>query len=305
MQDSNKNSLLAKWLDGSLSEEEAKTLGSDEELAQLRTALDRVGDYGYPPMDVDDLLAKTMQKRTPKKGVIRRLVPVWGKVAAAVILVVGLSWWLMKDGATVVIAQAGEQQKIILPSQSEVILNAGTKLRYYDKNWSEERRLRLEGEAYFKVTKGSSFTIESEHGMVTVLGTQFNIYDRGNSIVVSCYEGRVKVISEQAKLETVLKKGEVVRIKGSQYFSFTTENTTPAWINGVSEFTKASLSNVFDEIERQFDIKIDFFNIDLQRQFTGSFPHSDLELALERICSSMGLSYQLKSNGKKVEIRTK
>ena len=303
MPEPDKHILLAKWLEGSLTEGEAKSLGETEDLGALKASLDRMEKYGFPPMDEAALWEKTMRKRQPKKAKVRRLVPMWMRAAAAIFLLAGISLWWWAGRGTTVIAGMGEQREVTLPGQSEVVLNAGSELRYFEKKWQSERRMKLNGEAYFKVTKGVPFRVESAMGTVEVLGTQFDIYDRGNIFKVTCYEGRVRVVSEKAGLETILQKGEGVEVHRGGYKTFKEKNAAPSWTGGVSVFSKTPLSEVFAEMGRQYDLEFNFENIDLQRRYVGEFPHGDLNLALESVCGPMGLKYDIKQNGKIVEIR--
>ena len=44
------------------------------------------------------------------------------------------------------------------------------------------------------MAKGRKFTVNTTQGQVMVLGTQFNVENRGNFFEVSCYEGLVQVM---------------------------------------------------------------------------------------------------------------
>jgi ferric-dicitrate binding protein FerR (iron transport regulator) len=59
-----------------------------------------------------------------------------------------------------------------------LILNAASKLSFNEKKWADQRALTLEGEAFFKVQKGQTFSVNTTAGVITVLGTQFNVKER-------------------------------------------------------------------------------------------------------------------------------
>ena len=86
-----------------------------------------------------------------------------------------------------------EHTEVYLPDSSQVILNAESKISFNKKTWDENRNVTLEGEAFFKVAKGKRFTVATESGIITVLGTQFNVENRKNFFEVTCYEGLVSV----------------------------------------------------------------------------------------------------------------
>ena len=303
MPEPDKHILLAKWLEGSLTDEEAKALEDMEQLGGLKVSLQKLERYDFPPMDEAALLKKIVQKRSSKKAKTRRFIPIWARAAAAIALLIVLSLWWQTTRGTSIIAGIGEHKEFILPEQSKVSLNAASSLRYFEKNWKTERYMKLEGEAFFKVTKGVPFRVETAEGLVEVLGTQFKVYDRGNIFEVVCYEGKVRVISEKAALQSVLQKGEGLKVAGNVFTKFKEEKLKPDWTNGISVFSKASLSRVFAEMERQYNIHFVFSNTALQRSFSGEFPHNDLEGALERVCGAMSLSYTINADAKTVEIR--
>jgi len=56
-----------------------------------------------------------------------------------------------------------------------VVLNSKSTISFNKTDWKNNRQLTLDGEAYFKVEKGSTFTVNTNNGSVTVLGTQFNV----------------------------------------------------------------------------------------------------------------------------------
>ena len=299
-----KHILLAKWLEGTLTDEEVKILENEDNLDALKTSLDRLENYDYPPMDEAVILNKIKLKRRSKTVKIRHLIPIWTRIAATIVVVVGLSFWWWTGRGTNVYAGIGEKKELTLPAHSEVVLNAGSELCYFDKKWQTERQMTLKGEAFFKVTKGIPFRVESSNGIVEVLGTEFSIKDRGIFLEVICYEGKVRVSSEELALENILQKGQGIIIEGNTFRNFEDNSAEPQWMKNVSVFSKMPLSEVLSEMERQYGIKFNFLNVDLQRPFSGEFPHDDLEGALERVCGAMSLNYVIKTDDKTIEIRS-
>ena len=57
--------------------------------------------------------------------------------------------------------------------------------------------MQLLGKASFNVTKGKTFTVSTEAGDVTVLGTKFLVDQQGKKMFVNCEEGSVKVETAQ------------------------------------------------------------------------------------------------------------
>ena len=103
------------------------------------------------------------------------------------------------------ITQKTNFQTIQLPDGSTISLNAESQIKYKKDFNTNYRSLTLSGEAYFDVQKGNTpFTINTNHGQVTVLGTSFNVRSRENGFEVGVNEGIVKV-SNDAK-SVILQK---------------------------------------------------------------------------------------------------
>ena len=73
----------------------------------------------------------------------------------------------------------GCEFKIILEDSTEVWLNSDSKLFYPQHFASGERKVKVAGEAYFKVRKDDTrpFFVETADQMIHVYGTSFNVRD--------------------------------------------------------------------------------------------------------------------------------
>ena len=189
-----------------------------------------------------------------------------------------------------------EQKEFSLPDGSEVILNAKSEISYNENDWETNRIITLKGEAYFKVKKGSTFTVNTSNGKVEVLGTQFNVKNSGQYFNVVCYEGTVKVTNN--KKEYILNPGNSIRkINGNDLEEYNSNNPFPSWTKGESSFVSVPLKYVILELEKQYNIEIDANKIDDSLIFTGSFSNKDLKLALASVFKTMNVKYMKEENG--------
>ncbi|MBT8274099.1 MAG: FecR domain-containing protein, partial [Bacteroidia bacterium] len=157
----------------------------------------------------------------------------------------------------------------------------------------------LDGEAFFIAEKGQTFTVLTSQGTVEVLGTQFNVKERPDYFEVECYEGRVAVYYNNNEIE--LSPGQSIRlVNGIEQDRIEFNTNTPSWLNEESSFVEVGLNQVLDELERQYDIELETSTIEIDRIFTGSFTHTNLETALKSITIPLGLRYQV--NGKNVTL---
>jgi ferric-dicitrate binding protein FerR (iron transport regulator) len=112
------------------------------------------------------------------------------RIAAVLVIGIGLFFASVPMQTTTELTQNKMQKTFLLPDDSEVTLNSASQIEYKKWNWTDHRELQLEGEAFFKVTKGQTFDVLTRLGKVTVVGTQFNVKARGDRFEVICFEGK-------------------------------------------------------------------------------------------------------------------
>ncbi|WP_460219511.1 FecR family protein [Psychroserpens sp. MEBiC05023] len=290
---------LAQWLSGDLSDQELKALVSEGDF-QLFLKL-RKGIEAYEVLESPtDASFKKIQNRMsykPSEDKVRKLkANTWLiGIAASIVLFFGL-FSLLSDDVISVNTNFGEQKTIALLDGSEVILNSKSTLTYDKEKWKLNRSLTLNGEAYFKVKKGSDFTVNTENGTVKVLGTQFNVNSVSDLFEVVCFEGKVSVHTK-AEDYTLLPANSIRRINGHEVEQWNTKSLSPTWIEGESSFKSVPLSYVISALEAQYNITIDSNSIDQSIIYTGSFTHKDLNTALKTVFKSLQIQYIEKESG--------
>jgi ferric-dicitrate binding protein FerR (iron transport regulator) len=145
------------------------------------------------------------------------------------------------------------------------------------------------------VAKGSRFDVITSSGVVTVLGTQFNVKVRDNYFEVICYEGLVAVNSDNEIVE--LPPNYMFRIINGEVFTDSNLiDTAPSWLINESSFISIPYEQVIKEFERQYNVVITTNEVDLEQLFTGRFTHNDISLALKSISLPFNLSYELEED---------
>lgn len=296
---SKENDIL-KWFNGEISSEEIKELYPNEDFSVLEKAGFYAKQITVPEVDAQKALAdfKTRTFNKQESKVIPLNFKSFLKIAAIFVVLLASSYFLFFNNIKSFETQIAETRVFNLPDNSEVILNAQSHLTYNKKEWKNNRTLNLDGEAFFKVTKGEKFTVNTAAGSIQVLGTQFNVKERDNYFEVQCYEGSVSVTSDKGKV--VLTSGKTFRIIKDEVIlvkDFNAEN--PSWIAQESSFDNVPLWQVIDELEVQFDMSISVENINTAKLFSGSFTHKDKNVALQSVTIPLNLSYKI--NGNKVE----
>ena len=285
---------LAKWLNGELSPEELEALEQLPEYEDYKKIVAGLSHFKAPDFDVQQSLTATMEKlnTAEKKAKVIKLKPLLYAISAAasVLLIIGLFFNKVTHSSI-----PGQQLAVVLPDGSNVLLNASSTLTHRRFFWSQQRHVKLDGEAYFDVISGSGFTVGTNQGSVRVLGTQFNVKARADEFQVACYEGEVRVTTGNDQ-EKILRKGEGVSLKDN---TLTEENVTepePLWTKGESLFNSVPLKSVLDELERQYNVRFIRNAIDERKLFTGGFIHNNLSVALASVMEPMGIQYTINDN---------
>lgn len=217
----------------------------------------------------------------------------WLRIAAAAVLILSLSiGMLMRMHTTTYLAAVGQKKQVELPDGSIAWLNAGSSVSFQPYWWWQQREVDFSGEAYFEVAKGKAFTVHSETGSTTVLGTSFTVFARQEDYSVACFTGRVKVQAASTQHSIILHPSETATLRSNGQLEHTKKAKVKernAWIRNEMIFTSLSLSKVFAEVERQYGIRIETGE-ELNLQYTGSFKTDNTPSeALLYICKPFGL----------------
>ncbi len=196
----------------------------------------------------------------------------------------------------------GEHAELLLPDGSVVHLNALSSVSYHPYWWKQNRKVKMAGEAFFEVEKGSKFTVESGDVKTSVLGTSFNVYSRKGRVKVACVTGKVKV--ETRNDEVVLTPKQKVNYTESKLLEkgdFESANEVNAWIQSEFYYESVPLSDVFKDLELQFDIQIDVDKaVDTDHlKYSGYFKKNhSVENVLNLVSKPFGLVYEETAKGK-------
>ncbi|WP_316734553.1 FecR family protein [Pedobacter aquatilis] len=204
----------------------------------------------------------------------------------------------------------GGQYQVILPDGTKVWLNAASSLKYPEAFVGKQRLVVLTGEAYFEVAKNKAmpFHVQSRNQNVEVLGTHFNInsYLDDNTIKTTLLEGSVLV--SNAKFSKILKPGEQAINNANENASIKitadvdTDDET-AWKNGLFQFNDSELKVILNQLERWYDVKIDYANVPSKR-YNGMVPRkSKLSEVIKMLEKTGNIKFELEE-GRKLKVLT-
>lgn len=171
---------------------------------------------------------------------------------------------------------------MVLADGSKVWLNAGSSLTYPVAFVGSERKVSINGEAYFEVAHDASkpFIVHKGSMDVRVLGTHFNVNafeDDDENIKVTLLEGLVKI--SNGNNNGLLKPGQQALVSsGVKILNSVDLNKVMAWKNGYFEFDKASLQSVLKQVARWYDVEVVYEGTNQPREFVGEIER-DLSLS--------------------------
>lgn len=291
------DTFLARWLSNELTTEELQEFKNSEDYHKYAQIAETLETVELPEFDTTANFEATLEKlsKSKEESKKKRILPLWSYAAAASIAILIFVYGFFLQTA-VYTTELAEKTSFKLPDGSLVDLNSGSKVSFKKYDWKASRELNLEGEAFFKVKKGERFVVNSEQGNVTVLGTQFTVNSRKNLYEISCFEGKVLVVTSQ-KDSITLTEGQAFRLQEEKSIEYTIEETTPSWLNNETTFTDMPITLVVEELERQFNITISGKENLKEELFTGRFSHKDSKIAIQTVFIAMEIPYTTDVNG--------
>lgn len=215
-----------------------------------------------------------------------------------------LVWRLVRpvgpEVPAVFVTAAGEQRNIDLPDGTRIALAPSSELRVAPAYGRTERRVDLEGEAWFAVWHDTSRPFRVHAGATTVedLGTEFVVRAIPGANLV-----RVVVVSGSASLRRAGAPAEDgVVLAARDVGTLAADETRPTvvrdaevgpligWHEGRLDFEDAPLDSVVAELSRWYGVTFRLADAGLgARPFTGPLRLDDLDDALEVLTLSLGV----------------
>lgn len=151
----------------------------------------------------------------------------------------------------------GGQYQLVLPDGTKVWLNSASSLRYPTAFKGTERKVILQGQAFFDIATNATqpFKVQANEMEVLALGTRFDImaYPDEPTINATLIDGKIKV------QDKILRPGQqaVLALSGHQLTVRDADvNKIMAWKNGLFVFNNTDLPTILREIARWYDVEI-------------------------------------------------
>jgi transmembrane sensor len=202
----------------------------------------------------------------------------------------------------------GRQFQLVLPDGTRVWLNAASSIKYPTVFTGDERKVEIDGEAYFEVAKNIRLPFivtipprqKGQGGTeVKVLGTHFNInaYDDEAAVRTTLLEGSVVVTSSIVNRQSaILKPGEqAVLIHDSRLTIHDKVDVEKviAWKNGLFNFNGYDIKAVMREIGRWYDLDIVYEAEPEQEEVMGELQRNLSLSQVMKILQKINVKYRI------------
>lgn len=192
----------------------------------------------------------------------------------------------------------GGQYKVILPDGSSVWLNAASSLKYPTRFSGSSRHVELIGEGYFEIAKDAKkpFIVKSQGQEITVLGTHFNVnaYQDEGTTKTTLLEGSVRIDIASSKLSKLLSPNQQALVNNHSIKVLDVKpEEVVAWKNGQFLFKNTDLKSILHQLERWYNVEVDFSNLPDNRFFGKIERDVNISSVLEMLEISSNLKFKI------------
>jgi len=193
----------------------------------------------------------------------RKIFYTISSVAAAILIVFGISYLLPSNDTLVVVAATDHKREVKLEDGSIIWINKNSHVQY-PENFNSHRTVYLTWEAYFDVAQGHKepFIVETSEFLIKVLGTRFVItdYEEGTVAETILESGEIQLETQNKGESFLLKPGQ--KISHDKALSTTKLEVVDAsnftnWVNSALVFENSRLKDVFIQLEKWYGIRIE------------------------------------------------
>ncbi|WP_163712786.1 FecR domain-containing protein [Mangrovibacterium lignilyticum] len=287
--------MIGAYLNGELSrDEEAELMNwiqADPSNKSLFYSIKDTWDSTKPvTADVNQQLLY-FYKTQARKASPKRVLPIWTNVAAAVaILLIGLFAaqfipFLQTGNKSMVESfqvPKGSHSQIVLADGTKVNLNSNSHLELAPDFSAKNRKVSLEGEAYFEVKsdKSNPFKVQTHKFDIVVTGTKFNVnsYSEDTNIGATLAEGRITLQTKNMRTIT-LKPGQKITFDQQTMKAVLSEadvESDLAWVDGEFNFKAIPFPDLIRRLERWYDVKLVYEGPEFDSMvYTGRFKNQE------------------------------
>ena len=197
-----KDTILARWMAGEITDSEFKTMVSDKDFRSYVKLRKAINLYEATQTDLPHTLLENIKAKTLAKPPVKRF-KLWQTavaVAAVVLLFFSVNKYLTPSTFTVETAY-GEHQKLALPDGTMVWLGAHSKLAYDKDNWQTNKQVNLSGSAYFKLKNNNRLRVVTPSGKLNAQGGKFEVTSISDLFKVVNFDSKIQTQTLEKNFE--------------------------------------------------------------------------------------------------------
>ncbi|WDF62723.1 FecR family protein [Flavobacterium sp. KACC 22763] len=184
---------------------------------------------------------------------------------------------------------------VVLPDSSKVELSPNSKISF-GSNFALNRKIEIEGEAYFNVKKDKQhpFQVFCDETTTTVLGTSFTVKESENEqVTVELFEGSVQMNVKGQSQKWILKPGEK--------FTYGNQTASVSEFSRFIDFDNENLSAVSHYIEENYGYKVVLPKENQNQKITIRINRKeDLKTILQLLSEMYNLNFEINEDLKQI-----
>lgn len=190
----------------------------------------------------------------------------------------------------------GKRAVLTLADGSKVFLNAESELIYPKEQSTDQRWVKLKGEAFFEVEKENRpFKVLTDYSEIAVLGTSFNVKEGNQEVSVALVSGKVHVKdSEGNQYDLAPLEMLTVNSAGKARKSNFDVLAVTGWKDRILVFRNDDLTAVIAKLEHWYGVDLNFSGeVSDTWNYSGTYHNENLENVLKGISLTSGLDYRM------------
>lgn len=277
--------VLLNWMEGNITDAQVEREIGSEEFQLYKKIIDTSSKWESPKRKSShrEAFLKKMQSVKKRKANTKILL----KYAA--VFLIGVSSVLVFFANQNIITANGNTKIVSIFDGSTIKLAPNSSLSYNSVLYFFNRKVTLEGNAFFNVIPGNSFTVNSPNGEVSVLGTSFNIIDREDYFNVVCFTGKVAVKAN--KQEVILKPLEGFENLSNKKSKLNNASKDPS-NNSYLYLNQVPLPIVLKELSNFYNVTFNTDAVSLEGTYNGLLINDNIELALKNVLYPFNFDFE-------------
>lgn len=184
----------------------------------------------------------------------RRSVLIFRIAAAIIIILIAVGWWNWLQPQTIWDSNTGETMVFYLSDDSRVVLSEDSHLTCDTDFNQSNRKLHLQGEAFFMVKQDTEkpFVVKTSFIQVEALGTSFRVLAREFQTEVFVEKGRVKITTLDNQQDEILETGMSIKYEKVEDKIIIQSRDTLMTPTNIFRFENITLYEMFEKLNKHY-----------------------------------------------------